>query len=320
MKHCLRLCLLCLCAFSYNVGYSTTYTVTPDTDAATIRNALNACSAGDTLIVEPGDYGTQQYIGNYKPEGEVTIVFPSQTWFESILQLVDCHSLTIENLWQRIQSNNSQPSIRIKVNASDSKNITIRNCRIDAQYAKHGIEIEGVSGSELPEDWPDGVTIENTEIYSSNGDLIQVSGVNHLIVRDCYLHDPIIAQGTSDHIDGIQVIRGRSIYILDNWITFVESAPTYVRNPSGPNPHQGVILSTVNSQTISHFEIRNNRFVDWDPGTPIIVSGTGVSDGTVCGNTLVNCYDAENSVGIVIDQTVSNVSDFLNISETFTSL
>ena len=309
MKHC-RL-LLCLCIS--HISLAATYTVTPDTNVATIRNALNACSAGDTLIVSPGDYGTQQYIGNYQPDGEVTLIFPSQTWFESVLQIVDCQNLTIKSLWQRPPvngSNNPQPGIRIT--GSNTSHIRITESRIDGQNAKNAIEITGAT--ELPENWPSYIRIDQVEAFATLDDLIRVNGANHIVIQDCHLHDPTIPENTSLHIDAIQVIRARSIYILDNWITFTEFSSSYERNEgSGAlNPHQGIILSTTASQTIAHFEIRRNHFVEWIPGTPIIVSGSGVSDGIVYGNHLIDCVDS-----IVFGATLgSGVSDFANTSET----
>lgn len=291
------------------VAHSATYTVTASTNVATIRTALSSCSAGDTLIVSSGDYGEQQYIGNFQPDGKVTIRFPDQDWFEAVLQLVDCKNVTIENLWMKPQESsagNPQPAIRIR--GSSSENIVIQNSRIDGQNAKYGIQITG--DTDLPVNWPTGITIENCEIFSSyNNDLINVNGANHIIIRDCHLHDPIIPAGTSEHIDAIQVIRARSIYILNNWITFALSSSGYVRN-EGLNPFQGVILSTTGTQTISHFEVRGNYFAEWVPGTPIIVSGTNVSDDVVYGNTLIDCVD-----DIVFGVVGDGISSFANAVE-----
>lgn len=299
-----------LIIFTACVAGSEIYTVTPNTDVATLRTALESCSPGDTLIVEPGDYGEQQYIGNFQPTGEVTVVFSDQAWFEAVIQLVDCKNLTLQNLWMKPEvnlANNPQPCIRIR--GSGSENITIRNSRIDGQNAKYGIQITG--DTDLPENWPHGITIENCEIFSSNNnDLITVNGANQIIIRDCHLHDPIIPEGTSEHIDAIQVIKARSIYILDNWITFSLSAPTYVRN-IGLNPHQGVILSTQGTQMVSDFEIRGNHFVDWILGVPIIVSGSNVSHGAIYSNVFTDC------VGSIVFGTElgTNVVSYSNVTE-----
>ncbi|MBT62062.1 MAG: hypothetical protein CML13_02490 [Puniceicoccaceae bacterium] len=308
MKHYRLLLGLCLS----QICTAATYTVTPDSNVATIRNALNACSAGDSLILSPGDYGDQQYIGNFQPEGEVTIQFPSQTWFESVLQLVDCQNLTIKSLWQRPPvnaSNNPQPGIRIT--GGDTQNIRITESRIDGQNAKNAIEITG--STELPENWPSFISIEQVEAFGTQDDIIRVNGANHIVIKDCHLHDPAIPQNTTQHIDAIQVIRARTIYIHDNWITFTDSSASYQRNEgtNALNPHQGIILSTTANQTISHFEIRRNHFVEWTPGTPIIVSGSGVSEGIVYGNQLLDCIDY-----IVFGDTLgSNIRDFANTTE-----
>ncbi len=206
-------------------------------------------------------------------------------------------------------SNNPQPGIRIT--GGDTQNIRITESRIDGQNAKNAIEITG--STELPENWPSFISIEQVEAFGTQDDIIRVNGANHIVIKDCHLHDPAIPQNTTQHIDAIQVIRARTIYIHDNWITFTDSSASYQRNEgtNALNPHQGIILSTTANQTISHFEIRRNHFVEWTPGTPIIVSGSGVSEGIVYGNQLLDCIDY-----IVFGDTLgSNIRDFANTTE-----
>lgn len=199
-----------------------------------LYEALAACTGGETILLEGGDYGSLILT----PYSGFDITFPSNVTIASAdpenpaifdeMGVLGAENLTLEGLYFDYTFSASDPDWHRPFQIDDSSNITVVDCTFDGDVA------EGVSDVNDGYGWGHGlsvrdgtdITIENNEFFGfaaglsvAQTDNIDVIGndihsmrrdgmtfveVNNVFISENYIHD---FAGTGDPIDHCDMIQ-----------------------------------------------------------------------------------------------------------------
>lgn len=270
---------------------------------AVLRSEMKADPGLEEVRVV-GDWGPQAFRELAMPH-EVRLhldeALLGRLWLEGA-----CANLWLEGL--RVAGGTPVPSSTalkfVAKSTGGSRNVTVSGASVDARGFVRGVSLErfrGPDGVERPSTWHTGVTVEDSEVWGSAGDVFAIYGARNVVVRRNRLHDPVISSTTVDHVDLVQVTdcvpAGDGVLegydwpvglLLEENLLFFSTLPAV-----WGGPHQGVILGT---GIIDGAVIRGNRIGANDvggvciPGTGLILAGPSTGRVRAYGNSITTAH------------------------------
>ena len=247
-------------------------------DFTTIREAINAASDGDTIMVEPGIYSGNLYlktdnislVSSTGNPADVSIVSPDSG---NIAIYVKADNITISNLIVR------DSSIGIAVDSSSGCNIS--NCYTSGNT--YGIYLYySLDNSVL--NCTSNENIYGLELYGSEYNILNNNSMDNNTFNSFFDSNPNVV-GMSNLVDG------KPIYYLVNSSDQVINAST----------NAGLVhLINCSNITVEDLEIKNNYY------------GLSLYDSNNI--TISNCTSTENKYGLYFDSSVDSTVQSCNIS------
>jgi Right handed beta helix region len=244
-------------------GANITFTV--DTDRE-LKMALQRATGGETIVIEPGTYGFHHLPKPYASRVTIRGADRRRVQIQGFSTVSDASASTAAANVLITDLTVSGPdrrrdAVRINKGAHD---IEIADVTIEG--GQHGVDINA-SPYSSGVTWPYNITVENSDLSGSTGDLVQIVGGRGVTFRHNFFHDP--QDNPDDHVDGIQSIASDGLQVVGNW--FTESA----KGATGPN--QAIILGRADPYnevlTVRRSYVVNNLISGWR-GSGILLAGT----------------------------------------------
>jgi hypothetical protein len=243
-------------------GARATFTVRTDRE---LKVALQRATGGETIILEPGMYGYHYLSKPYASRVSIRGADRRSVHVQGFSTLTNASTstaaanvlitgLTISG------SGGTRDAVRINKGAHD-----IEIAEVSIEGGRHCISINGYPY--MGAAWPYKITVRNSDLSGSTGDIVQIAGGRDVVLRHNFIHDP--QDNPDDHVDGIQAIGSDDLKIVGNF--FTEPAA----GASGPN--QAIILGRADpydrSLTVRESYVANNLISGWR-GSGILLAGT----------------------------------------------
>jgi hypothetical protein len=285
-----------------------------------IENTIKTASSGSTIVVHQGDYPTVN-VSSINPSNVISIkTTPSEQVSIDGLAVINSSNLNFEGFLSKKSvavtgSKNivinkfsvidaQSPANKLCPSAPDSiaicgasSNITVsnsvtKNTKFDPIVRNfRGVKLSGCDCTDKQR-WLSNIKIINNEFTNSWDDLVQVVGVDGLLIENNYIHDHRNTPGEEFHSDGIQVVRGSNIKILRN--KFI------LRDRTARNDQAIIVGNSTDAGAIDGVVIANNLIHHW-AGSGITIHGAHNVD--IVNNTSVdNFRDDGESYGILFSR------------------
>lgn len=236
--------------------------------AEELQAALASVTAGDTIFLEPGDYGEVFISGmTFDPPVTIASANPDDMAIIRELDVRSSDGLTFDNLFVDFVPDMDTLYHTEAVRVDDSANITISNCLLQGGDSINGIDPDSEPGTPAPNGilgYPTAkgitivngtdITIENCEI-ADFGRGITFGNVEGFNILNNYIHDtrgsPLTGGGETSDI----LIEGNHFSTADSW------------NLGGAGDHADFIhIFTLSSTETPHDNIiiRDNFFEQGD--------------------------------------------------------
>jgi hypothetical protein len=250
-------------------------TVEVSTDAEFAR-ALRSAGGGETIVLRPGTYGRHQLPKPYAARLTIrgadrrAVQVGGFSTFEDATPRTAAANVLITDMTISTRDRNMD-AIRINRYAHDIavSDVTIRGGR-------HSISINAQPYG--GEQWPFNISVRDSDLFGSWGDLVQIAGGRHLLFERNFIHDPL--DNPDDHVDGIQSIASDALRIVANSFTEPSEGTTGV--------NQAIILGRADpydpALSVRNSYVANNLVYGWR-GSGILLAGT--SSTWVVNNTSV---------------------------------
>lgn len=254
-----------------------------------IETAVDASSAGDTVVVHSGVYSrvylTRQFSGRpvniVAAAGEpVTVAGFDVAGGSGYLlggittngqtTVRDGHDVAFDHITCSLG-----PDASCFVLRDMSYNLTISNSTIRGGW----IGVHVYSANPGPR-WVRNVAVVNNDISGATIDDIHVDGADGMVIRHNFIHDP---QANDQHNDGIQSQASNNLRITQNTLSFTTVA-------AGVNVGTAIILGNLPAQfpdrKVTNTYVANNLVAHWQPGRALIMNGT--ENTKIVNNTLID--------------------------------
>jgi hypothetical protein len=297
---------------------------------ANLTRVFAAAEAGDTILLEAGDYGT--FSGGVKA-GMVTLKARPGAKVKIDVRFSPAANITLDgvNLTYAV------------IEGSETKNITIRNADVTGLIYLRTSELHNANillDANLHRDWeacdtcpagrvhlggstgqPSGVTIQNSEFRGGRSDGIH-NNANGVRILSNAFHDIPVPAAREDHVDAVQLNGSSNTLIQGN---FFARVPTAIMAPDGVD-HE-VVQDNVFAGTRAGYPyaislgsdngsiIRHNTFADGDCtfnqrcGTILIGHKTGKprGRGTIVKDNIVGQISDDEGPGSIAEQSYNLV-------------
>jgi hypothetical protein len=243
---------------------STATTLEVGTDAE-LDMALERATGGESIVLRPGRYGVHQLP---KPYGaRVTIRGADRRTVRvegfSTLPDADASTAAADVLITNLTISPSDPgrdAVRINRGAH-----SIELAEVTIEGGHHCLNINAYPYG--PAGWPQDITVRNSDLSGSLGDIVQITGGRGIVLMHNFIHDP--RDNPDDHVDGIQVIGSDELEIVGN---------SFTEPPQGfTGPNQAIILGRADpydaALTVLRTYVANNLVYGWR-GSGILLAGT----------------------------------------------
>jgi hypothetical protein len=244
-------------------GANATFTVGTDRE---LKLTLQSATGGETIVLEPGTYGFHYLPKPYASRVTIRGADRRRVQVQGFSTLPNASASTAAANVLITGLTVSDPdrrrdAVRINKGAHD-----IEIAEVTIEGGRHGVAINASPyGSGVT--WPYNITVRNSDLSGSMGDVVQIVGGRDVVFRHNFIHDP--QDNTDDHVDGIQDIASDGLQVVGNW--FTESA----KGASGPN--QAIILGHADPYdevlTVRRSYVANNLIYGWR-GSGILLAGT----------------------------------------------
>jgi len=225
---------------------------------AELKIALERATGGESIVLRPGSYGFH-YLP--KPYGARVVLRGADrrtVRVEGFSTLPDADArraaarILITNLTIS-PVDRDRDAVRINRGAHD---IEIAEVTIDG--GRHCLNINAYPYGRAS--WPHDITVRNSDLSGSSGDVVQITGGGKVSLRHNFIHDP--RDNPDDHVDGIQAIGSEQLTVVGN--SFTEPA----EGSSGPN--QAIILGRADpydrALTVRRSYVANNLITEGETG------------------------------------------------------
>jgi hypothetical protein len=233
-----------------------------------LEMALRRVTGGETIILQRGRYGFH-YLGKpYASPVTVRGVDRDGVQVQGFSTVADADAGTAAaNIVIRNMTiagpDGGRDAIRINRGAHHIvlEDLTIRG-------GKHCVNINGYPYGGVT--WPQDITVRNSDLSHSLGDVVQIAGGRNLAFQHNFIHDP--QDNPGDHVDGIQAIASDDLKIVGNSFTEPPTGTTGV--------NQAIILGRADpydrALTVRKSYVANNLIAGWR-GSGILLGGTEIT-------------------------------------------
>ena len=232
---------------------------------AELKIALERATGGESIVLRPGSYGFH-YLP--KPYGARVVLRGADRRTVrvegfSTLPDADARSAAARILITNLTispPHNERDAVRINRGARD-----IEIAEVTIEGGRHCLNVNAYPYGRAG--WPHDITVRNSDLSGSSGDVVQITGGGKVSLRHNFIHDP--QDNPDDHVDGIQAIGSEELTVVGN--SFTEPA----EGSSGPN--QAIILGRADpydpALTVRRSYVANNLVYGWR-GSGILLAGT----------------------------------------------
>jgi hypothetical protein len=249
-------------SFLVRTGDRTTIEVGTDKQ---LQKALERVTGGETILLQPGRYGFHQLRKPYASPVTVRGVDRGGVQVQGFSTVADADAESAAaNVVIRDMTiagpDDSRDAVRINRGAHHIvlEDLTIRggqHCLKINAYPYRGVA------------WPHDITVRDSDLSQSLGDVIQITGGRNLVFEHNFIHDP--QDNPSDHVDGIQAIASDDLKIVGNSFTEPSAGTT--------NVNQAIILGRADPYdqelSVRKSYVANNLIAGWR-GSGILLAGT----------------------------------------------
>ena len=256
--------------------------------------ALERVTGGETIVLQRGRYGFHHLRKPYGSPVTVRGVDRDGVQVQGFSTVADADStIAPANVVLRNMTisgpDSSRDAIRINRGAHHIllEDLTIRG-------GEHCVNINAYPYRGVT--WPHHITVRNSDLSQSSGDLVQITGGRNLVFEHNFIHDP--QDNPDDHVDGIQAIASDDLKIIGNSFTEPPTGTTGVNQAiilGRADPYDGA-LSVRNSY------VANNLIAGWR-GSGILLAGTETT--WVVNNTSMPYRGQSGFVTVVKDPSAS---------------
>jgi hypothetical protein len=249
-------------AFLLGTDAKTTFEVGTDKE---LDKALQQVTGGETIMLQPGRYGFHYLRKPYASPVTVRGVDRGSVQVQGFSTVTDADARTAAaNVVIRGMTisgpDGSRDAIRINRGAHHIvlEDLTIRG-------GQHCVKINAYPYGGVT--WPHDITVRNSDLSDSLGDVVQITGGRNLVFQHNFIHDP--QDNPGDHVDGIQVTASDDLKIVGNSFTEPPAGTTDV--------NQAIILGRADpydpALTVRKSYVANNLIAGWR-GSGILLAGT----------------------------------------------
>jgi Right handed beta helix region len=233
-----------------------------------LEKALERVTGGETIMLKPGRYGFHYLRKPYASPVTVRGVDRGSVQVQGFSTAADADARTAAgNVVIRDMTisgpDGSRDAIRINRGAHHIvlEDLTIRG-------GQHCVNINAYPYAGVT--WPHDITVRNSDLSDSLGDVVQITGGRNLVFEHNFIHDP--QDNPDDHVDGIQVIASDDVKIVGN---------SFTEPPSGTaDVNQAIILGRADpydrALTVRRSYVANNLIAGWR-GSGILLAGTEIT-------------------------------------------
>jgi Right handed beta helix region len=242
-------------------GARTTLEVGTDKE---LEKALERVTGGETILLQPGRYGLHVLGKPYISPVTIRGVDRGSVQVQGFSTVADADAETAANVVIRDMTisapDGRRDAIRINQGAHHIllEDLTIRG-------GQHCVNINAFPYRGVT--WPHDITVRNSDLSRSLGDVVQITGGRNLVFQHNFIHDPQDDPG--DHVDGIQAIASDDLKIVGNSFTEPSEGTTDV--------NQAIILGRADpydqALTVRRSYVANNLIAGWR-GSGILLAGT----------------------------------------------
>jgi hypothetical protein len=254
--------LLVAGALALRAGIGSTLEVGTD---AELKSALQRATGGETIVLRPGRYGSQQLPKPYGARVTVRGANRRTVQVQGFSTRTDANASTgaanilITNL-TILPPGDDRDAVRIN---RGSHHIELAAVTIEG--GQHCLNINAYPYGRAT--WPHDIMVRDSDLSHSSSDVVQITGGRGIVFQHNFVHDP--KENPDDHVDGIQAIASERLTVVGN--SFTEPA----QGTSGPN--QAVILGRADpydkNLTVRQSYVANNLIYGWR-GSGILLAGT----------------------------------------------
>jgi hypothetical protein len=246
-------------------GARTTLEVGTDKE---LEKALERVTGGETILLQPGRYGLHYLRKPYTSPVTVRGVDRASVQVQGFSTVPDADAETAA----------TNVVIRdMTISAPDGGRDAIRINRGAHHIVLEGLTIRGgrhcLNINAYPYvgvTWPRDITVRNSDLSGSLGDVVQITGGRNLVFQHNFIHDP--QDNPGDHVDGIQAIASDDLRIVGNSFTEPSAGTTDV--------NQAIILGRADpydqALTVRRSYVANNLIAGWR-GSGILLAGTEIT-------------------------------------------
>lgn len=233
-----------------------------------LDTALERVTGGETIVLQRGRYGFHHLRKPYGSPVIVRGVDRDDVQVEGFSTVADADATTAAaNLVLRNMTisgpDSGRDAIRINRGAHHIllEDLTIRG-------GEHCVNINAYPYRGVA--WPHDITVRNSDLSHSSGDVVQITGGRNLTFEHNFIHDP--QDNPDDHVDGIQAIASDDLKIVGNSFTEPPAGTTDV--------NQAIILGRADPYdqvlAVRKSYVANNLIAGWR-GSGILLAGTEIS-------------------------------------------
>lgn len=230
-----------------------------------LEMALGRASGGETIILRRGTYGLHSLRKPYASPVTVRGVDRGAVQVQGFSTAADADERTAAaNVVIRDMTisgpDGGRDAIRINRGAHHIvlEDLTIRG-------GEHCVNINAYPYGGVT--WPYDITVRNSDLSHSLGDVVQITGGRNLVFQHNSIHDP--RDNPADHVDGIQAIASDDLKIVGNSFTEPPVGTTGV--------NQAIILGRADpydqALSVRKSYVANNLIAGWR-GSGILLAGT----------------------------------------------
>jgi hypothetical protein len=246
-------------------GAKTTIEVGTDKE---LQKALERVTGGETIMLKPARYGFHRLPKPYASPVTVQGVDRASVQVQGFSTVPDADATTtaanvvIRNMTISVPDG-SRDAIRINRGAH---HIVLEDLTISG--GRHCVNVNAYPYGGVT--WPHDITVRNSDLSHSLGDVVQITGGRNLVFQHNFIHDP--QDNPGDHVDGIQAIASDELKIVGNSFTEPPAGTTGV--------NQAIILGRADPYdqvlTVRKSYVANNLIAGWR-GSGILLAGTEIT-------------------------------------------
>jgi Right handed beta helix region len=230
-----------------------------------LDTALERVTGGETIVLQRGRYGFHHLRKPYASPVTVRGVDRDGVQVQGFSTVADADATTAAaNVVLRNMTISSPDGRRdaIRINRG-AHHIVLEDLTI--RGGQHCLNINAYPYRGVT--WPHDITVRNSDLSRSSGDVVQITGGRNLVFEHNFIHDP--QDNPDDHVDGIQAIASDDLKIVGN---------SFTEPPAGTSGvNQAIILGRADPYdrvlAVRKSYVVNNLIAGWR-GSGILLAGT----------------------------------------------